>query len=114
MSTRESSAHEPAKDAGKDEIQADIDRTREHLGQTVEALSDKFDVKGRARHKVADVRETVVDQASAARAKGSDLAAKAKDAATDHEGNVKPVVPSAAVVVLGLVVLAAVRWRRRQ
>jgi ElaB/YqjD/DUF883 family membrane-anchored ribosome-binding protein len=37
-------------------IRREIEETREQLGDTVEALSAKTDVKGQARRKVADVK----------------------------------------------------------
>jgi hypothetical protein len=40
---------EPGPDAGTSDIQADIEHTRSELGDTVGALSDKFDVADRAR-----------------------------------------------------------------
>ena len=39
-----------------DEIRKDIERTREQLGETVEALAVQTDVKRRAREKAADVK----------------------------------------------------------
>ena len=38
------------------EIQQEIEQTREHLGQTVEELAAKADVKVRARAKAAEVK----------------------------------------------------------
>jgi hypothetical protein len=38
------------------ELEADIERTREELGQTVDALSQKFDVKAQARLKLGKAR----------------------------------------------------------
>jgi ElaB/YqjD/DUF883 family membrane-anchored ribosome-binding protein len=43
-------------DAGIDEIRADIEQTRHQLGETVEALSDKLNVKEHARHKAVEIR----------------------------------------------------------
>ncbi|WP_375485412.1 DUF3618 domain-containing protein [uncultured Mycobacterium sp.] len=40
---------EPGPDAGISDVQADIEHTRSQLGDTVGALSDKFDVADRAR-----------------------------------------------------------------
>ena len=37
---------EPGPDAGIEDIEADAEQTRKELGQTVEALADKLDVKG--------------------------------------------------------------------
>ena len=47
---------EPGPDAGIDDIQADIEHTRKELGETIEALSAKADVKGRVKKKAADTR----------------------------------------------------------
>ena len=44
---------EPGPDAGIDDIQADIEHTRKELGETIEALSAKADVKGRVKQKGA-------------------------------------------------------------
>ena len=38
------------------EIQREIEQTREHLGQTVEQLAAKADVKARARAKAGEIR----------------------------------------------------------
>ena len=42
-----------------EEIRADIEQTREDLGDTVEALSAKTDVKAQAKAKVDSVKEKV-------------------------------------------------------
>ena len=42
-----------------EEIEADIEATREELGDTVEALAAKTDVKGRAKAKVEETKEKV-------------------------------------------------------
>lgn len=48
---------EPAKGATPEEIERDIERTREQLGQTVDALAAKADVKTRAQRRFAELRE---------------------------------------------------------
>lgn len=48
---------EPGPDAGVDDIQADIERTRHQLGATVGTLTEKLDVKKQAQHKAAEMRE---------------------------------------------------------
>ncbi|ANH38151.1 hypothetical protein I601_1720 [Nocardioides dokdonensis FR1436] len=40
-----------------EQIEAEIERTRERLGETIEALGAKADVKGRAAHRARSVRE---------------------------------------------------------
>lgn len=37
-----------------DDLQQEIDETREHLGETVDALTAKFDVKSRAKDSFAE------------------------------------------------------------
>lgn len=59
-----------------EQIQAEIDTTREELGETVAAVADKADVKAQARAKVADVKHTV-------QAKKEQLLTKAKTSSPD-------------------------------
>ncbi|GAB2837786.1 DUF3618 domain-containing protein [Streptomyces deserti] len=42
---------------GPDELRRQIERTRSELGDTVEELAGKVDVKGRARARAADLRD---------------------------------------------------------
>ena len=73
-----------------EEIQADIERQREHLAQTVDQLGHKLDVKAQTKAKVADVR----------------------DRATTDDGKPRPeVIGVAAAVVVGLGLLI---WLRRR
>lgn len=90
---------EPGPDAGVDEIQADIERTREELADTVSALSDKMDVKGRAQQKVTDTKEAVAHR-------GHEMVDTAK---------VRPAIPVGAVaaVVAAIGLLLWLRRRRR-
>lgn len=43
-------------DTTRDDLETELEQTREHLAETVDALTDKLDVKSRARGKVADVK----------------------------------------------------------
>jgi succinyl-CoA synthetase beta subunit len=47
-----------------EEIQQEIEQTREHLGQTVEQLAAKADVKARARAKAGEMRARAQDKAA--------------------------------------------------
>ena len=73
-----------------EEIEADIERQREHLAQTVDQLGHKLDVKAQTKEKVADVR----------------------DRATTDDGKPRPEVLGAAAAVL--VGLGLVIWLRRR
>jgi hypothetical protein len=90
---------EPGPDAGIDDIQGDIEQTRHELGQTVEALQAKLDVKERTKEKVADTKERVVDRADTLRHTAID--------------NPKRTVPVIAIVLIGALTLGIVIWRRR-
>ena len=89
---------EPGPDAGVDDIQADIERTRKELGETVGALSDKLDVKQRAKDKAAETKERVIES-------------------THSMGRVatQPKVTAPVIAALVVAVLAGVvAWRRRR
>ncbi|MGV0792418.1 DUF3618 domain-containing protein [Mycolicibacterium sp. XJ1819] len=85
MTRPEQARPEPGRDAGIDDIQTDIEQTREDLGHTVQALGAKLDVKAQARHKAASVRHSAADN---------------------------PQVPVIAAVAV-LTVLGLLLWRRR-
>ena len=99
---------DPAHGASVEEITEDIERTRHEVGETVSALTDKLDVKGRAQDKVADTKERVAEAAETAR---HDVV----NAVTDDAGAVKPGLPAAATVVATAgVLLGVILWRRRR
>ena len=87
MTTPDPDRPEPGPDAGISDIEADIEQTRNELGQTVQALSAKLDVKERAKEKAAETKDRVVDTADTLR-----------HAATD---NPKRTIPVAAIVLAG-------------
>jgi len=110
---------EPGPDAGIDDIQADIEHTREELGETIEALSAKADVKGRVKKKAADTKdgitEKVYETKEIALEKAHAAQSAARDALTDDTGSVKPAVPIAALIAAAAVlVVSLVVWRRRR
>lgn len=101
MSQPEGARPEPGPDAGIDDIQTDIEETRKELGDTVEALTAKMDVKQRTKDKAADTKEAVLDKAHAVQH------------ATIDNGRAKVTLPVAAVVVAGAATLIWILWRRR-
>jgi hypothetical protein len=85
---------EPGADAGIADIEADIDRTRNELGQTVEALSARLNVKERAREKVADTKANIVERTRAVRR--------------------QPAAPAAAIAVVLAAIVGIILWNRRR
>jgi len=94
-----------------EEIRSDIEQTREELGDTVEALAAKTDVKARMHDKVEETkttaREKVEETKEAAREKISGVADKAPDSASSGATTVIEKVranplPVAAVAALAL------------
>jgi hypothetical protein len=79
----------PTTSKDPDAIRADIEKTRDELAETVDALHAKLDVKRQARERVA----------------------RAKDAATTDAGKPRPELVAG---VVGVVLLAAglVWWRK--
>jgi ElaB/YqjD/DUF883 family membrane-anchored ribosome-binding protein len=45
-----------------DQIRADIEETREELGDTVEALAEKTDVKAQTKRKLDDTKASVMEK----------------------------------------------------
>ena len=95
---------EPGPEADIDEIQTDIEQTRKELGETVEALTAKMDVKQRTKDKAAETKEAVVEKAAETKDRVLDKAHAVQHATID-DGRAKVTVPVAAVVVVGAVAL---------
>lgn len=87
-----------------DELAAQVEQKRQELGETVDALSARLDVKARSREKVQQARQRVTEQAT-----------RAREAATDENGRPTQqavlVGAAGAGLLAGVVVLAL--WRRR-
>lgn len=90
-----------------DELRADIERTREDLGETVEGLAAKADVKARALRAVDGGKQAV----SAAPAKAAHTARTAVDK-VGTVGQRKLIVGAASVAVMAAAVWGAVRGVR--
>ncbi len=87
-----------------DELRQEIEQTRQSLGETVDELAAKADMKARARAKAADTK------------------ARARDKAAEVSGRVSrsqavqrrwPVAVAAGVVVAGAGVVAVWQWKRQ-
>src|ERR1700727_474106 len=95
-------------------LQEEIERTREHLGETVEALVAKVDVKaraqdeasrlvGRLKARVIDARQQAAARAVEARRQAGDKTAGPRQQAASVGGSVaEQVRPQAAAVAAGI------------
>jgi chromosome segregation ATPase len=73
------SAAEQSPQKSPEELREEIDRTREQLGDTVQALAAKTDVKGQARDRLAAVKE-------GAQQRKDELVTRARRATPDSAG----------------------------
>jgi hypothetical protein len=65
-------------------LTAEIEKTRQELGQTVEALAAKADVKARAQHRATEVAGNLRGRARATVEKARAGAHSAKDKVAEH------------------------------
>jgi ElaB/YqjD/DUF883 family membrane-anchored ribosome-binding protein len=90
-----------------EQLRRDIERTRAELGATVEALSQKADLKAQARAKAEQAKMQARSKAEHAKAQGR---AKAELARSQAQQN--PAVPLAAGIGVAIVALWLIRRRR--
>ena len=98
------------------ELRADIERTRLALGDTVEALAGKTDVKARAKGKVAEIRGNLTAKLSRASESGGDPGSPSGASVAVHQARAKaqanPVPTAAAAALLGGFLLGRITKRR--
>ena len=75
------------------EIRETIDQTRDEIGETIQAIGEKIDVKARAEQKLAESRDALNGSAADAKDKLSDVAQGLRDGISNATG---PAVSSAA------------------
>lgn len=98
-----------------DQIQADVERTREDLAETVDALSAKLDVKTRTKQRLVDIRSRAAGRLDAAKIRTNQLTAQVKQKATDERGNPTPAVRiGTGIVTASLVATSILVWHRRR
>ena len=66
-----------------EQLQAEIEQTREHLGDTVDQLAAKADVKAQAQAKAADLTQRAKDTAGQARQHAADTVGQVRQQAAD-------------------------------
>jgi hypothetical protein len=91
-------------------IREDIQRTRQQLGDTVEALARKADVPARAKEKAAEVRDTAKAKAAVAKDAVMAKADQAMHAASDASEHAVDKLPQP-VAQRANRVIAAIRQR---
>ena len=74
-----SAAGEESQQKSPEQIRAEIEQTREELGDTVEALTGKADVKGQAKDRIASIKDT-------AQRKQSEFASRAREVTPESAG----------------------------
>jgi cell division septum initiation protein DivIVA len=92
-------------EVSKEELQAEIERTRAELGETVHAMASRLDVKSRATQAASEAKEQIIDRTTA-------VAGNVADRATDDSGRIRPAVP-VALALIAATVVGVVIWRRR-
>lgn len=105
-------------------IEADIAHTRQQLGDTVEALAAKADVKAQARDKVADVKGQATEKVNELRGRVTAAAAQVSSAtpAPVRDATIKTAATAkryrlqltVGAAVTALVSLLMAWWRRRR
>jgi hypothetical protein len=103
-------AGEPGAEAGIADLERDLERTREQLGDTIDAISAKLDVKTQMKDTASRARANVVDSTSHAKEVVVDKVGEVADSdAVNHlRARPWPVLALAA----GFVVAGVIVWKR--
>ncbi|WP_218040305.1 DUF3618 domain-containing protein [Actinomadura sp. WMMB 499] len=101
-------------EAGTEELREEVDRARHDLGETVEALAAKADVKAMARERVDQARTRAVGAVGSARAAASSRASSARAAASTPEGSARARRGGAAAASAGAAAALLTVWLRRR
>ncbi|RSN51912.1 MULTISPECIES: DUF3618 domain-containing protein [Actinomadura] len=100
--------------AGTEELRQEVDRARHDLGETVEALAAKADVKAMARERVDQARTRAMDAVGSARQAASSRASSARAAAASPQGAARARQGGAAVGAAGAAAALLTVWLRRR
>ncbi|HEY1485899.1 MAG TPA: DUF3618 domain-containing protein [Micromonosporaceae bacterium] len=93
---------------GPEELRADIEATRQDLGETVEALAAKTDVKARAKGAAGEAVEQAKDTVRSVRDQAGDATKSTIQSVRDHADEAVARVPEQARKPLPVAVMAAV------
>jgi ABC-type transporter Mla subunit MlaD len=105
------------------DVREDIERTRQQLGETAEALAAKADVKARARQKATQLKEQAATRAAQVKEQAATRASQVKEQAATRASQTRgqaasswgdnPAALAAAVAAVVFTCIAIVLWRRR-
>jgi ElaB/YqjD/DUF883 family membrane-anchored ribosome-binding protein len=115
-----SGAHAPAGDdpsQSPDRIEAEIEQSREELGETAAALAEKADVKQQAQQKVEETKEAARARVSATADAAKEKLQTAPEAASQTMDRTVATLrenPAPAVAAIGGLLVVAVIMRRRR
>lgn len=134
MTTRQRAGSQPGQPSdedtrGSEELRRDIERTREELGDTVEALAAKTDLSSRAREKRLQAKAAAAAKASAAKesvqtqagrigervrqTSPGDAAEMVKTIPAKARRHRAELIVATAAVTFGLIVWQTARWASR-
>ena len=96
-------------------LQAEIEQTREQLGETVDALTAKLDVKSRTKARLNATKQQAGFKLDQGRAKAVGLTTSAREVATTDDGKpTAPVLVGVGVAAAALVLVTVLAWRKRR
>ncbi|WP_218221680.1 DUF3618 domain-containing protein [Nesterenkonia sp. Act20] len=104
---------EPPKDASVAELEADLERTRRELGETVGALAGKLDVKEQAREQVQVAKSRLVEQRDEAREHVAAYLTDARGRVTDERGRPTRNAWLGVTAAGAVATVVAICWPRR-
>jgi hypothetical protein len=95
-------------------LRAEIEVTREELGETTEALIAKADVKGRAKEAVADAKHRATEAVADVKDRAAEAATIAKDRAAEvvRERPIPPLLIGAIGAAAIIIAIWVTRRRR--
>ena len=97
-----------------DELRQEIEQTRQRLGETVDELAAKADMKARARAKAAEAKARAQDKVAGAKARAQDKVAEVSGQVRQSQvvWRYWPVAVAAGVLAAGAV--AIWQWRKQR
>lgn len=101
-----------------EEIRREIEATRQKLGDTIEALAEKTDLKAQAKHKIEETKAYFSEKTDGLLGKKDNLLGKANEASTEgaasapSQATQKARENLIALAAIGALALGFVIWRR--